>query len=150
MPPEPEGNWREQLHLVRTWPSLGAPRTDHVDIAWGRRCRQPARRFLHLASIACSALAMGVTTLPIARCPREAPISLFRSERTKPIGPVRAPYQDGLIERWSRIVLHAELDFPRGRLARYFRRDTQTEIDPRGDTAGGDHVAVVYNPRLLV
>src|ERR1700687_5436749 len=46
------------------------------------------------------------------------------------------------IERWCRIIFEPELDHLRGLPVDHDRHERQREIDPRGDTAAGDTVAV--------
>jgi hypothetical protein len=54
------------------------------------------------------------------------------------------------IEGRRGVVLDAELDRLRGRVAGERGDDAQPEIDARGDAARGDHVAVADDPGLLV
>jgi hypothetical protein len=54
------------------------------------------------------------------------------------------------IERRRRVILDAELDGLRDRLAGNLGDRTEAEIDARGDAACGDDVAVSHEPGLLV
>jgi hypothetical protein len=54
------------------------------------------------------------------------------------------------IEWWRGIIFEAELYGASDRLTRDFCYDTQTEIDSRRNSSGGDQVAVFYNSGLLV
>src|SRR5215470_15951844 len=54
------------------------------------------------------------------------------------------------IEWWRGIIFEAELDCASDRLTRDFCYDTQTEIDSRRNSSGGDQVAIFYNSGLLV